>query len=266
MEQYRTLGVNGSFYPNSCEEIKKYIEYFNSLLEKNKIYIDNTIDPKAIISPHAGYVYSGFTANLAYNYFKNSNYKTIVIIGPSHKVYLEGISVAQYSFYPTPCGDIEIDNKLSNQLIDKFNYINFYPQVHKEHSTETQLPFIQYYTNNNIKVIELIYGKISYEKLSKVIEELYNKDTFFVISTDLSHFYTQQVAYQLDNICLEGIKKYDINILNNGCEACGIIGIKAFLDIAKKHNLKVKILDYRTSGDISNDFSKVVGYTSAVFF
>ena len=114
--------------------------------------------------------------------------------------------------------------------------------------------------------MELIYGKIDYNNISLIINDALNdEDTFVVISTDLSHFYTKSEALKLDNICLEAIDKLDLNIWNKGCEACGRIGVKALISSSVKNNLSSKLLDYRTSADITKDEKKVVAYLSAIF-
>jgi len=259
----RKLAVSGQFYPDDINELKRYIEHFNSVLENNSIQIDTKLNPRAIIVPHAGYIYSGFTANIAYKYIpKNS--KNIIVIGPSHKYGFNGASVSNYNLYPTPFGDLTIDKKLSQELIDTFEFLEFYDEVHSEHSTETQFPFIKYYLPE-VNVLEIIYSQCEYQELSKIIEYLLkDQNNFIVISTDLSHFYSLEEAKKKDLKCLEAIDKKDINLLNTGCEACGMIGVKGILEVISKFGLNTKLLDYRTSADISNDTSSVVGYTSFV--
>ena len=126
------------------------------------------------------------------------------------------------------------------------------------------MPFIKYYFPNT-KVVEIIYSDCDYINISNLISEvLKDKDNFVVISTDLSHFYTLENAHKKDNICLNAITNLDLDIFNQGCEACGLTGVKAIVDYAKRSDFKVKLLDYRTSADASNDKSSVVGYTSFV--
>jgi len=254
----KTLAVNGSFYPDNCEDLQRYIKHFNSLLKE----IDK-IPIKALISPHAGYIYSGFSANIGYNFL--NGYKNIAIIGPSHRVYLDHISISKYDIYPSPCKDMQINKNLIDILEKKFDFIHFNPKAHYEHSTETQVPFIAHYAPE-AKIIELVYGRVDYIDVAKVIKYLINNNILTIISTDLSHFYNQTTANKLDNICLKAIEKLDTDILDSGCEACGIIGLKALLKVAKELNLNSKILDYRTSGDITKDYDRVVGYTSAILF
>jgi len=255
----RKTVVAGSFYPNSKDEIQEYIKQFNSIETSS----ENLENLRAIISPHAGYIYSGFTANQAYKKAASLNPKRVIVIGPSHRVYLQGASVALYEEYETPLGNIQIDLEFSKSLVEKYEFCDFNIECEFEHSTETQAPFIKHYFKNS-KIVEIVYGDCDYKSLSLLIEDfLKDKDNFIVISTDLSHFYTQKEALKLDNICLEVIKNKDISLLDS-CEACGKTGVKAILDIAKKENMKTKLLHYCTSANTTKDESRVVGYCSAL--
>ena len=251
--------VSGSFYPDKKEELLKYINQFNSFKTNNETF-ENI---KAIIVPHAGYIYSGFTANLAYKLASNKKIKRVIVIGPSHRVYLKGASVALYDEYETPLGNLKIDKEFSQNLIDKYDFLDFNVECEFEHSTETQAPFIKHYFEN-VQLVEIVYGEINYEDLSKVIDEvLVDSDNFVVISTDLSHFYTFEEAQKLDNICLEAIDKKDLKMFDY-CEACGKVGVKAIIDWAIKNDFDTKVLNYCTSADVTKDKSRVVGYTTAL--
>lgn len=261
----RKTSVAGSFYSKNCDEVKKQFSHFNSLLVKANYKHQLSFKPKAIIAPHAGFIYSGFTSNVAYSYIRDIKAKRVLVIGPSHKHSFKNASIAMFDKYQTPCGDINIDLSYATYLKNKFNFLSFNSNVHNEHSTETQAPFIKEYFKYS-KIVEIVYGDISYKNLSLIIEDaILSKDTFVVISTDLSHFYNLNDANKLDNICLEAIKKLDINIWSKGCEACGRVGVKALIDTSNKLKLKNKILDYRTSYDITQDKNSVVGYLSAIF-
>ena len=251
--------VSGSFYPDKKEELLKYINQFNSFKTNNETF-ENI---KAIIVPHAGYIYSGFTANLAYKLASKKKIKRVIVIGPSHRVYLKGASVALYDEYETPLGNLKMDKEFSQNLIDKYDFLDFNVECEFEHSTETQAPFIKHYFEN-VQLVEIVYGEINYEDLSKVIDEvLVDSDNFVVISTDLSHFYTFEEAQKLDNICLEAIDKKDLKMFDY-CEACGKEGIKAIIDWAIKNDFDTKVLNYCTSADVTKDKSRVVGYTTAL--
>jgi len=251
--------VAGMFYPNDSKDITKMIEYFNSIPSHDI----NCPNLQAMIVPHAGYIYSGFSANLAIKKLQHRDIKTVIVIGPSHKVYFEGISIADYDKYETPFGDLTIDTRLVDRLQREFN-LPFYKEAHQEHSTEVQMPFVKYYLPN-VKVVELVYSHIEASVLSKIMEFCFNDTTIGLISSDLSHFYDINKAKELDSICLKAIDLLDEELLHQGCEACGKLGIEALLLYAKKRGLVSHILDYRTSADITKDKREVVGYTSAIF-
>ena len=256
----RQMSVAGSFYPQSCSELKKYIKIFTEAIESKQ----PKMSAKALISPHAGYIYSGFSANAAYSLIETSKINRVIVIGPSHRVYLKGASVALYDEYSSVCSSLKIDTKYSNLLVDSYEFLSFNPQAHMEHSTETQIPFVEHYFND-VSVVEIVYGDIDYLELVPIIEEsLAQEESFVIISSDLSHFYTLDKANRIDEICLQGVENIDISRLESGCEACGIIGIKALLKASENQNLKSKIIDYRTSYDASKDATRVVGYMSAL--
>jgi len=259
----RDMSVAGSFYPDNTNELKRYFEHFNKIYDKNQTLPN--LKSKAIIVPHAGYIYSGYTANIAYRILQKSNVKKFLVIGPSHKVAFNGISLCNFNSYTTPFGDIENADDLSQKLKDEFS-LNCLQEAHSEHSTEVQFPFIKHYIPD-AKIVELVYSKIDAQYISEIIDfVLEQEDCGVIISTDLSHFYNLEDANKLDLICLEAVQNQDIQKLDSGCEACGITGVKAMLQSANKLKLNSQILDYRTSADASNDTSRVVGYMSALFF
>jgi AmmeMemoRadiSam system protein B len=267
MQHQRKAAVQGQFYPDNCIKLKIYFRKFTAMIgpqtRSRPIF---KVKPRAIIVPHAGYIYSGFTANVAYKILANNPAKRVIIIGPSHTYYFKGISGSYFESYETPCGDIPIDTTYLINLAKTFK-IEFIPEVHqKEHSTEVQMPFVQHYLPQ-AKVIELIYGDISSKSLKQIIATLLkDKENAVVISTDLSHYYSKEKAYTLDKNCLEGIASLDVKKLKHGCEACGITGLKGVIKAAKSLGLRSQLVDYRTSADYSKDESKVVGYASAVIY
>jgi len=256
--------ANIGFYPENCAEIEELISYFNKILDKN-IDQENKkrlfkISPKALIVPHAGWVYSGFSANFAYKIAQNNN-KRVIVIGPSHKYAFEGISACIDDF-ATPCGEIKNDIDYTNHLIEKFNIQTL--NVHNEHSTEVQFPFIKHYIKNST-MVELVYSKYSSDELAKIITYLLKDEkNIVIISSDLSHYYPKDIAMQKDYHCIEGVYDLDVTKLDE-CEACGKIGIEAIIKSADELNLTSLIVDYRTSADASGDETQVVGYMSAIF-
>lgn len=254
------------WYGLTCEGVENYIARFNEIIELNvdpdKAKEIFSLKPKAMIVPHAGWIYSGFTANFAYKIASNATPKRVVVIGPSHKFPIRGISVTLEDAYETPCGILPIDVEFSKELIEKFEVQNL-EYVHQEHSTEVQMPFIYHYFGE-IPVVELIYGDYDPEKLKEIIKYALLNDSLVVISSDLSHYYDIKTANSLDYNCLEAVQNLDLTFLRN-CEACGKIGIEAMILAARENNLTPFVVDYRTSADVSGDTSNVVGYMSAIF-
>ncbi|MRJ02115.1 MAG: AmmeMemoRadiSam system protein B [Epsilonproteobacteria bacterium] len=261
----RAASVAGMFYPAECGEVEGMIAQFNKILDGA---LQDTsllsLRPRAIIAPHAGYIYSGFTANVAHRVLANGRPKRVVVIGPSHRVYLRGMSGSFYETYETPCGDLVVDRAYLEYLGSLYE-IDFLPEAHAEHSTETQMPFIYHYLPG-AKVVEIVYGDLDPAYLAKLCETvLKDPANAIVISTDLSHYYPKKRAEELDSICLQAVHDLNPALLHRGCEACGKIGMEAIILAAVALGLKPHILDYRTSADATGDASAVVGYMSAAF-
>ncbi len=266
MEAFRKMAVAGTFYPASCQKLKAMFRTFNQKFDTLEISPKTRkIIPRAVIVPHAGYIFSGYTANFAYRFLSSGKARRFIVIGPSHHVYFKGISGSFFEHYQTPCGNLDIDTPYLFALAKRFN-IGFIPQAHaKEHSTEVQMPFLQHYFPNR-KVIELIYGDVPVKSLMNIITALLqDKDNALIISSDLSHFHPLKEAEAIDRNCLLGVQNLDYNRLQK-CEACGETGIKAIVLAAKTLKLHSKLLDYRTSAAETGDTHSVVGYMSAMFY
>ncbi len=258
----RGMSVNGSFYPARTVELERYFEHFSKLYDES--FKLPTVKSKVVIVPHAGYVYSGYTANIAYRILKQSAVKKFVVIGPSHRVAFEGISLCNFDSYETPSSYIENADDIFQKLKNKFD-LKCLGDAHAEHSTEVQFPFIKYYMPD-AKIVELVYSHADAEYLSEIIEFILEDESCgVIISTDLSHFYEETEAKKLDKVCLESIEKLDLELLRKGCEACGIVGVRAMLLCAKRVSLSSMLLDYRTSAELSKETSSVVGYVSVCF-
>lgn len=262
----RDMNFAGSFYPGDKEEVESFFNEFKKVLDDN--IEDSALykkeNPKAVIVPHAGYVYSGLNATLAYRAVEDLEPKTVAVIGPSHHFYFEDISLGDFDGVVTPFGEIDYDKDLTLDLQKSFD-LKFYKDAHMEHSTEVQFPFIKSFFPN-AKIVELVYGNLHGEKLEAIVDSLIEKGAFVVISTDLSHFYDLKTANQKDSVCIEAVAKQDIKMLDLGCEACGKRGVKAILKVSNKRGLDTKILYHNTSADTSGDTSSVVGYLSAIVY
>ncbi len=261
----RPIPNAGSFYPKDCSETKKWFTKFDAKMKAQQVRLPE-VEPRAFIVPHAGYMYSGYTASLAYTLSKRSHAKRVVVVGPSHSVGFKGISIANYEAFQTPCGILRNDETFVKDLMRKSNY-GFAEAAHeKEHSTEVQLPFINHYIPQ-MKVVELIYGQEAKSTLAALMVRLLNDpDTLLIVSSDLSHFYNQKDAQKRDFICLDAVERKDVSLLRSGCEACGFSGIEALLEAVERVGLRSTILDYRSSAAASGSRDRVVGYMSSVFY
>lgn len=272
MKGIRKAAAAGMFYPGGKEELflmtDSLIAEAEADEEQNKIF--------GLIAPHAGYIYSGPTAARAYALLKGNAYKKIIIIGPSHFEYFPGISIYDGEAYQTPFGIVPIDKDLRDKLLNRSEIIFESVRGHsKEHSIETQLPFLQVVLENEFAIVPIILGDQKREfvfNLADSISGIIDDETLIVVSSDLSHYHNKEEAYLLDDIAARNIETFDYESLQSSlerrsCEACGGGGIAALLKIASdKGKSKIKITDRSDSGQTSGDNSQVVGYLSAVIY
>ena len=222
--------------------------------------------PKAIIAPHAGYIYSGPIAAAAYARFAaaRESIKRVVLIGPSHRVPFGGLAATRAETWVTPLGVIPVDTTAIQQL-RPLRQVSVLDQAHAhEHSLEVHLPFLQVVLAD-FKIVPLVVGDASDEDVAEVIEALWDGDeTRFVISSDLSHYHEYAMARDLDTAtarAIESLKPQDIG----ESQACGRVPIRGLLHTARRHGLHARTVDLRNSGDTAGPRSGVVGYGAFVF-
>jgi AmmeMemoRadiSam system protein B/AmmeMemoRadiSam system protein A len=273
MEEIREPVVAGTFYPDRpdvlSQDVKRYLE--NAKKEK----IGGEII--ALVSPHAGYMYSGQVAAYAYKLIEGKTFNTVIVIGPSHQALFKGASLYSRGGYRTPLGLVPIDVELSKKIMEKRKEIQFLPVAHsQEHSLEVQIPFLQM-ALKTFKFIPIVMEPYwSWETCqylaSAMVETVRGKNVLLIASSDLSHFHSYEKAVVLDQIVLKDIERFDPEGLNrdlrNGrCEACGGGPIISIMLAAKALGAnKGKVLKYLNSGDVTGDRSRVVGYAAGVFY
>ncbi|MBK7104271.1 MAG: AmmeMemoRadiSam system protein B [Ignavibacteriae bacterium] len=263
--------VAGMFYPNSKIELEKMI---NNFFDKVDL-INKYENVGGIISPHAGYVYSGQTATFGYKTIIGKKFKNVIVISPSHREYFPGISVYDGDAYKTPLGQIKINSDLRNQILDKSNLFFSGEEGHRnEHALEVQLPFLQI-AIGEFKLIPIVIGdqsKMFVDELAEVLSNFIDDENLLIASSDLSHFYIREKAQIKDGKIIEHINKFEFEKLQSdletkNCEACGGGAIVAVMKALKNKNYKnSKVLMQTDSGDITGDTSEVVGYLSAIIF
>lgn len=271
MKTVREPAVAGMFYPDSVSKLKLEIE-----THLNSVNLEKTFEKVfGLISPHAGYVYSGKTAAYAYKAIQNKSYKTVVVISPSHREYFPGISIYKGDAYKTPLGEIELDKEVITKLTEDKNFIFEGINGHRtEHALEVQLPFLQTVLKD-FKLVPIVMGDQRKQFVFSLAEKLslcVDKETLIVASSDLSHFHSRKEANKLDSVVQERISRFDYNSLlddleKQKCETCGGGPIAVLLKTAELKGIhNVEILSRTDSGDESGDTSEVVGYLSAVVF
>lgn len=260
MSKIRQPAVAGLFYPADKQSLKKDVDEF---LEQANYGRD--IIPKAIVVPHAGYMYSGPIAASAFKLlvpFKDK-IKRVVLLGPSHRAAFTGLAVPASDFFNTPLGNIQID-KNAIQLLADIPQVIVSDQAHsEEHSLEVQLPFLQEILNE-FTLVPIVVGDAKRSEVAEVINRLWGEqDTIVVISTDLSHYHNYNEAKQLDRATSEAIVNLTPDLISYD-DACGRNGLKGMITVAEEKHLSIDILDLRNSGDTAGDKNRVVGYGAYV--
>jgi MEMO1 family protein len=253
--------VSGSFYPDNKTELNKLLDiYFQGTV--NNIEIDSN-QIKALIIPHAGYIYSGLTAAHGFKLLSKSvNNPHFVLIGPSHYEIFNSLKTADYDFWQTPLGNVP--HKLATVQPDLISVDNN-PFKH-EHCLEVELPFLQYIQTNFDFTGFLTGNETNLELASEYFIHNYPK-SIFIISSDLSHYLTLDNANKIDRQTIAAINNLKGDYFTNTENAaCGNIGIQIILHMAKTLQLKSKLIYYDTSGTYSHDVNQVVGYTAICFY
>ena len=248
----RNAAVAGAFYPADEEEINSMLNEFFKNVPKIKL----EKEPKALIVPHAGYIYSGQVAAYAYSLIKNSKKQKIILLGPSHSVYLDDIAADENDYWETPLGKVKV---MQN------NFIKSEEAHRNEHCLEVQVPFLQTILKD-FEILPLAAGIVNPKEISEKIINLLDDNTILIISSDLSHFQPYDVAVKIDKNTIQAIQDLDYDKMERQGDACGKIPIMILIEIAKKLNWKTKLLKYKNSGDVIGEKSQVVGYASFAFY
>jgi len=260
----RPTAVAGMFYPSDPDELERMVNRY--LVESKLDRSLNSKQIKAIIVPHAGYIYSGPVAASAYCYLQNlkSDIKNVILIGPSHRVPLLGMATSSATYFNTPLGNVEINREITDQL-NQLPYVSELDQAHSmEHSLEVHIPFLQL-TLGDFKLVPVVAGDAPAEQVKQLIEvALMHEKTLLVISSDLSHYHDYNTAQLLDQETCDAIESLSSNKLDS-THACGFIPVRGLLKYAAEHGLTAKTVDCRNSGDTAGPRNEVVGYGAYVF-
>jgi len=258
----RPTAVAGSFYPKDASQL-------NTMLDKYLALEAVDIDPpKAIIAPHAGYIYSGQTAASIYSIVGKlkSQINRVVLLGPTHRVYVKGIALASNTHFATPLGNIPVDTAILSELENNYPYVQFLDAAHEqEHSLEVHLPFLQKILDD-FTLIPILVGDAEPEQVAALLNELWGGDeTLIVISSDLSHFLDYETACKTDSETTQLIEHFEYNKIGSS-QACGCMPLRGLLKLAQNKNMSIQTLDLCNSGDTAGSKDRVVGYGAYALF
>lgn len=271
-EDTRHPAVADMFYPADPDQLEQELE--RMLGESDASAPPGNI--KALVSPHAGYMFSGTVAATGFRNLHPGAYQVVAVICPSHRDKFHGISVFNGKGYETPLGMVPVATDYAEALIAQSEHIVSSWEGHQhEHALEVQLPFLQK-TLNEFAVLPIVMGDQDYDTCKLLAEALYavlpQEPTLLVASSDLSHYHPYEVAKKIDGATIRLLENFDETQLMQGiargeCEACGAGPIVATLMASKQFGAnRIKVLDYKNSGDVSGDFSAVVGYLTAAIY
>ncbi len=279
MTTLRRPVVAGSFYEGNAEALRAQIKScFLSKQGPQKLPTVNATGPRKIlglVSPHAGYMYSGAVAATAYfSLASDGKPDTIVVLGPNHTGYGNPLSAMNEGAWRTPLGDVQIDQELAEAIANETGIIDFDEIAHRhEHSIEVQLPFLQYLYGDSFTFVPICFLMQDLEtatEMGKALAEvLANRNALIVASSDFTHYEPQEVVNHKDAEALKAIERLDEKKLyevleSENASACGYGPIAASLVYSKSVGAKrAEILNHKTSGDITGDKSSVVGYAAA---
>lgn len=256
MSRLRPAAVSGLFYPDSALELRSTVRRYLDEGEGTAIRGER----RALIAPHAGYTYSGSIAGSSFRQLIPAGppVERVVLLGPSHRVYFEGLALPTADAFETPLGKVPVDRELSDRIRDLPSVVVNDRAHAQEHSLEVELPFLQEILGE-FELLPLVVGAASGEAVAEVLERVWTEpETLVVISSDLSHFLAYDVAARVDAETARRVLALRADL--TGDRACGAIPINGLLIAARRHGLTPRLLDLRNSGDTAGDRSRVVGY------
>ncbi|NBD34695.1 MAG: AmmeMemoRadiSam system protein B [Chloroflexi bacterium] len=251
----------GMFYPSSASAIRHTIDGF---LEKAAP--PELTDVRAVVAPHAGYVYSGPVAGYDYKLLQGQpTPKRIFLLGPSHRAWFSGIAIGAYDAFRTPLGEVPVALDDARALAEERDLFALNASSHtQEHCLEVQLPFLQVIYDAAPPIVPLLFGEVDPVAAGRILNAYITADDLIIVSSDLSHYHTNEQAHTLDRSFLDALLAGNAQGIQKG-EACGQAPALALATIAEQRGWEPNLLDYRTSGDITGDTQRVVGYAAVAY-
>jgi len=260
MTNVRNPAVAGLFYPDDPRELHTLVSGYLAAVSTSGAV------PKAIIVPHAGYIYSGPIAATAYARLKPARGRVtrVVLLGPAHRVGFHGLALSSADYFQTPLGRVKVDQEAVNK-ISRLPQLQVMDVAHaQEHSLEVHLPFLQEVLGE-FSLVPLVVGDAGPEEVAEVLDLLWGgPETLIVISSDLSHYQDYKTAQQLDRATSKAIEELRLEDIQYD-HACGRNPVNGLLQVAQRRGLKAITVDLRNSGDTAGPRDQVVGYGAYLF-
>ncbi|MBE0532774.1 MAG: AmmeMemoRadiSam system protein B [Rhodospirillales bacterium] len=261
MTSIRQAAVAGQFYPGAARELTAAVERYLSLAAPSA-----GPTPKAIIAPHAGYVYSGPVAASAYARIRaaSGHIHRVILLGPCHRVAVRGLALSSATAFATPLGNVRVDGETAERLL-RLPQVHVFDDTHfQEHSLEVHLPFLQVILGD-FALVPLVVGDATAEEVAEVLDAVWGgPETLIVVSSDLSHYLGYDAARQLDQATCRAIESLNPSAIGQD-QACGRVPVGGLLHLARRRGLSAVTVDLRNSGDTAGPRDRVVGYGSWLF-
>lgn len=256
----------GSFYPADPDELARLIDQLTRKSQKTRARLPHNKLLRAIILPHAGYIYSGWTAAHAALVLKGNRYSKVILLGPDHLIGIKNGAICNVAAYETPLGKINLHPDVAKLRHQPALFQPLPVSRDKEHSLEVILPFLQTYLGY-FELVPIIVGRAEIGPMADAINPLIGDDTLLVISSDLSHYLAYSEAVAKDRQTISAILHMTpAKLVEKDNRACGLMSVLILLDIAKRHHWQPVLLHYTNSGDTAGGRSRVVGYSAIAFF
>ncbi len=281
MPTIRRPQVAAQFYEGDAEALKAQISscFLNSFGPKKLPQVNFHMHPRNIVGlicPHAGYVYSGPVAASAYYELAiDGKPDTVVLLGPNHTGYGSALSIMREGVWRTPLGDVEVDSGLADAILRETGIVDVDELAHRyEHSLEVQLPFLQFLYGSAFKIVPICYLLQDYDSAVEVgralTEALDATNTVVIASSDMTHYEPAKAAATKDQDALKAVtdmdaKRFYETVETQNITACGYAPITSLITYGVGVNAKAELLSYHNSGDVTGDYSSVVGYAAVSF-
>jgi hypothetical protein len=261
MAAVRPAAVAGSFYPGDPAALAAEVAAYLAEAAPAR----GAAAPKAIIAPHAGYIYSGPVAASIYARCAalRGRVRRVVLLGPAHRVYVRGAALANVEAFDSPLGRVELDREAMAGLRE-LSFVEVSDRAHAlEHSLEVHLPFLQSVLGA-FRLVPIVVGDATPGEMAQLLERVWGaEETLVVVSSDLSHYHPYDIARRTDLGTASRILGLDTGI--DPEEACGSAPINGLLEVARRRGLGVELVDLRNSGDTAGGRDRVVGYGAFAF-